>query len=61
MKRDWNKPKVDIQSIVIVRANSKGFTATMRFTNPKYDKIYSHANKYFLYELVERYVEGVIR
>jgi hypothetical protein len=45
-------------SVVIVK-HHKGYVAHVRFANSKHDIDLSSKNKYYLYELVEGYVEKI--
>lgn len=47
-----------IDSIVIVKW-PEGFVATLRFTDPKLDKIFSSSNKNGIYSIINSYVKAI--
>lgn len=49
-----------VESVVIV-TNRYGSIATMRFSDPKTDRIISSSNKPILYTQIEKYVKKVTR
>lgn len=47
-----------IQSIVIVKWPA-GYVATLRFSEPKFDKIFSSSSHNGIYSIVQGYVKGI--
>lgn len=54
-----NQPKVyEVPQSVVIVTNEHGATATLRFANPKKDRILSSTKKIGIYKAVEDYVMG---
>lgn len=46
-----------VESVVIVQCQG-GYTATLRFSDKRYDRIVSSTSKYALYSIIEFYVRN---